>query len=69
MHRCPVRGCDVKDVDDEMLMCPRHWYMVPKPLQNSVYRAWQRGSGYGTKALAHAHRAAIESVNAKLAAR
>ena len=40
-----------------MLMCPRHWYQVPRPLRRAVLIAWNRGAGAGTPA----HRAAIRA--------
>jgi hypothetical protein len=24
-----------------MLMCPQHWYSVPKPARRAVWRAWE----------------------------
>ena len=29
--QCPAALC-TEQVDPDMLMCPRHWYQVPKPL-------------------------------------
>jgi hypothetical protein len=46
-HECPVGGCD-KDVSYSMLMCRPHWYSVPKPLRNALYRAWNYGQGAGS---------------------
>ena len=31
-HECPASLC-TEQVDPDMLMCPRHWYQVPKPLR------------------------------------
>jgi hypothetical protein len=53
-HRCPGPGC-TEDVDSSMLMCPGHWYQVPKPVRRAVWIAWNRGAGAGTPA----HQAAI----------
>ncbi len=36
-HSCHARGCGV-EVPPKMLMCLRHWRMVPRRLQ---YRVWQ----------------------------
>lgn len=76
-HRCPVKGCTVKNVDDEMLMCGPHWRMVPGPLQTNVWRAYRRTKALSpgapiqvpnrTDALCHAQDAAIQAVNDKLA--
>lgn len=35
-HRCPSPNC-ASMVPYEMLMCTRHWRMVPKPLQKAIY--------------------------------
>jgi hypothetical protein len=65
-HECPADGCTAS-VDITMLMCPKHWYMVPKPLRAAVWRAWARGEGGGTPAHTAAIRKAIDAVNARLA--
>jgi hypothetical protein len=61
MHKCPGPRCE-KQMDDGYLMCPAHWYQVPKALRNAVWRAYNRGAGLGTDALAAAQRAAIRSL-------
>jgi hypothetical protein len=33
-----------------MLACSRHWYQVPRPVRNAVWRAWRNGAGAGTEA-------------------
>lgn len=38
-HRCPTGNCAAM-VPYEMLMCARHWRMVPKPLQISIYETY-----------------------------
>lgn len=38
-HKCPVDGCEAQ-CQQHILMCYRHWKLVPKDLQVSVYRAW-----------------------------
>jgi hypothetical protein len=69
-HECPAAGC-TREVRQEMLMCRIHWYMVPPPLRAAVWNAWQDGAGAGAGSPQHtaAIRAAIRSVNEKLAAR
>lgn len=47
-------------------MCPAHWAMVPKQLQQAVNVAWDHGEGAGTTAHNTAIHRAIEAVNAKL---
>jgi len=46
-----------------MLMCPRHWYLVPKPLRRAVWIAWRRGAGAGSPAHRAAMTAAIAAVS------
>lgn len=38
-HRCPVEPC-TRRVPDTMLMCARHWRMVPKAIQRRVWATW-----------------------------
>jgi hypothetical protein len=42
VHDCPVAGCAVK-VPRTRLMCKGHWYSVPKPLRDEVWRAYRNG--------------------------
>ena len=58
-HECPALDC-TEQVDPDMLMCPRHWYQVPRPLRRAVLIAWNRGAGAGTPA----HRAAMRAATA-----
>lgn len=62
-HTCPVARCSTT-VPDHLLMCGPHWRSVPLELQRAVYRAYRRGDGVGTEALADAQQAAIAAVNA-----
>lgn len=41
-HRCHARDC-VIPVKPEMLMCRRHWYIVPKALRDAVWDAYRPG--------------------------
>jgi hypothetical protein len=60
-HPCPVSGCDVMDVPDDLLTCRQDWRLVPKPLQQAVYRAWDHGRGRGTRAHTAACDAAVRA--------
>lgn len=51
-----------------MLMCRRHWYMVPQPLREAVWATWNNGLGAGSTAHINAIKAAVEAVNRKIAA-
>jgi len=46
-HPCPgpgeVHSPGQAQVPNDLLSCSRHWYQVPKPLQNRVYQAWNHG--------------------------
>ena len=41
-HHCHAKGCTTT-VPPKMLMCLRHWKMVPKPLQMGVYAHYRAG--------------------------
>lgn len=41
-HHCHARGC-TKEVKPELLMCLRHWKMVPRPLQLEVWKHYRPG--------------------------
>lgn len=41
-HVCHASGCNVS-VPQRMLMCRRHWRMVPKPLQDRVWATYVHG--------------------------
>lgn len=65
-HTCPGPGC-AKDVAPDMLMCPHHWYQVPRPLQKAVWAAWKGGAGAWSPEHRAAIRAAIESIGGSFA--
>ena len=41
-HTCHARGCTTP-VKPELLMCFKHWRMVPRLLQRAVWRAYRSG--------------------------
>lgn len=41
-HTCHAHDCAVP-VRPEMLMCKKHWYMVPKHLRDDVYKHYRVG--------------------------
>lgn len=41
-HHCHATAC-IQDVPPEMLMCRRHWYMVPTPLRRAVWATYRPG--------------------------
>lgn len=46
-HHCHARNCYVK-TRPEMLMCRRHWFMVPKKLRDAVWATYSPGQCDGT---------------------
>ena len=42
VHECHAIGCKVA-VPPKMLMCLRHWRMVPRPLQQRVWETYRPG--------------------------
>lgn len=43
-RECPVEGC-TEQHDRKMLMCRTHWFEVPKPLRDELWRAYDHGRG------------------------
>lgn len=41
-HTCHAESCQVP-VPPKMLMCRKHWYMVPAPLRREVWRVYRPG--------------------------
>lgn len=60
-HICPAPQCDAR-IPFNMLACRRHWYQVPKPLRDAVWRAWDNGRGAGSAE----HTAAIFAAIARM---
>jgi hypothetical protein len=60
-HDCPGPGCE-RQVPSSQLACSRHWYQVPEPLRQAVYRAWNRGKGTGTAEHRQAMLAAVDTM-------
>lgn len=66
-HGCHARGCRA-EVPPRLLMCPRHWRMVPRSLQCNVwahYRPGQEVDKRPTVAYLDAADAAIRAVAAR----
>lgn len=42
MHLCHAIGC-TRPVQPRLLMCPRHWRMVPMEIQQRVYQYYRPG--------------------------
>lgn len=41
-HRCHAVGCTL-EVPPSLMMCKRHWFMVPKPLRKAVWHHYRSG--------------------------
>lgn len=41
-HTCHARGCD-KLVPPSMFMCRRHWFMLPRHMQDEVWEVYVPG--------------------------
>ena len=66
-HTCHARGCTTT-VPPRLLMCRRHWRMVPRPLQDAVWDAYAPGQERRkdpSPAYLDAARAAIDAVALK----
>jgi hypothetical protein len=63
-HHCHAKDCHT-NVPPKMLMCLKHWRMVPKALQEDVWDAYEEGQEIRkdpTTAYLRAARAAINAV-------
>lgn len=66
-HVCHADGCKVA-VPPSMLMCLRHWRMVPRALQSAVWRTYRNGQEIDKRpspAYMIARRAAVQAVAEK----
>ncbi len=61
-HECPAPQC-TEQAGPGMLMGPRHWYQVSKPLQRAVWIARDCGAGAGSPAHLAVMRAAVAAVS------
>lgn len=41
-HHCHATGCS-EEVPPEMWGCRRHWFMVPKPIRDRIWRFYRIG--------------------------
>ena len=63
-HRCHAEGCE-KQVPPKMLMCLRHWRMVPKTLQARIWATYRPGQEVDKRPSAEymaAQKAAVDAV-------
>jgi hypothetical protein len=63
-HMCHAVECK-REVPPLLLMCPRHWRLVPKEIQHRVYTHYRRGQCDGkVRPSAAWHLAAAEAIAA-----
>jgi hypothetical protein len=64
LHLCHAKGCKTP-VPPRLLMCGKHWRLVPRPLQQAVWRHYRPGQEVDkepTGAYLDAAQMAIEAV-------
>jgi hypothetical protein len=64
VHTCHAVGCE-KPVPPKMLMCKRHWYMVPSSLRERVWATYRPGQEVRkdpSPEYMEAHKAAVRAV-------
>lgn len=67
MHTCHAIACS-KKVKPAMMMCKKHWFMVPLAIRNQVwahYRSGQEGDWRPSKEYCEAAKAALRAVAEK----
>lgn len=67
VHVCHATGCE-EPVPPVMLMCRKHWYMVPKGIQRRVWAHYRHGQEIRkdpSEEYLDAMRAAIQAVEQK----
>lgn len=66
-HKCHAKGCN-KSIPPRLLMCLKHWRMVPEALQIRVWATYipgQENRKDPTDEYLDAHEAAVAAVAAK----
>lgn len=63
-RECPVAGCTNKH-DRSMLMCRGHWFSVPKPLRDELWRAYRSEEGVFSEAYDEAREACIAAAEGR----
>lgn len=62
-HCCHAVRCQV-EIPPKMLMCRRHWFMVPKDLRDRVWAAYRAGQEVDKAPSTAWHEAATEAIRA-----
>lgn len=63
MAVCAAKLCEA-EVKPSMLMCKRHWFMVPKRIRDRVWRAWRGLRSDRPHSQAEYDQAVLEAVQA-----
>lgn len=42
MHCCPIKNCTVMALPDDLLMCRKHWRLVPNAMRVNVVTLWNQ---------------------------
>lgn len=63
IHKCHAAGCE-KPVQPKVLMCRRHWSMVPRGLQRRVWTAYRPGQERDKRPSEEWRRAAAKAIQA-----
>jgi hypothetical protein len=43
-HRCVIEPCQI-EIRQSQLMCPGHWRLVPRPIQQEIYAVFRKRRG------------------------
>jgi hypothetical protein len=62
-HHCHATGCEVS-VPPKKLMCRRHWRMVPRDMQNAVWRHYRAGQEIDKRPSGAYLRAMLDAIKA-----
>ena len=62
-HECHAKGCRI-EVPPKLLMCPRHWWMVPLALRRRVWQTYRLGQDIDKDPTDEYLEAAQDAINA-----
>lgn len=62
-HHCHAKGC-LRSCAPALLMCPKHWWMVPRELRLAVWREYRSGQELDKRPSAAWHAAADAAIAA-----
>lgn len=65
MHPCAASPCK-KQIEDKLLMCMRHWRMVPRDIQREIWQHYVQGQTWETATTQYrsAYLKAVDAVRA-----